>query len=47
MAFHYIGKLFRHPTHLNFTIIKKSLSALYYIPSSIIEKIKLHQLEKA
>jgi anaerobic magnesium-protoporphyrin IX monomethyl ester cyclase len=47
MAFHYIRKLFRHPTHLNFTIIKKSLSALYYIPSSIIEKIKLHQLEKA
>lgn len=47
VAFDHIRKLLRHPAHLNSTSIKKSLSALYYIPSSFIEKIKLQRLEKA
>ena len=47
LAFDHIRKLVRHPGHINYISIKKSLSALYYIPSSFIEKIKLQQLEKA
>jgi radical SAM superfamily enzyme YgiQ (UPF0313 family) len=47
LAFDHFRKLLRHPAHINFTGIKKSLSVLYYIPSSFIEKMKLQQLEKA
>jgi hypothetical protein len=36
-----------HPLKINFTIMKKALSVLYYMPSAFIEKIKLEQLEKA
>ena len=47
LAFDHMRKLLLHPGSLNFISIKKSLSALYYIPSALIEKIKLRQLEKA
>lgn len=47
LAFDYLGKLFKNPFAINFKMIKKAISVLYYIPSSFIEKIKLNQLEKA
>ena len=47
VAFDNIRKFIRQPFKINFTVIKKSLSVLYYLPSAFIEKIKLDQLEKA
>ena len=47
IAFDNIRKFISQPLKINGTIIKKALSAFYYVPSSIIEKIKLEQLEKA
>ncbi|MBS1610828.1 MAG: B12-binding domain-containing radical SAM protein [Bacteroidetes bacterium] len=47
LAFDYIRKFLTKPSAINIKSIKKATSALYYIPSSFIEKIKLNQLEKA
>jgi hypothetical protein len=34
------------PLKMNMKKIKKALSALYYLPASFIERIKLQKLEK-
>jgi anaerobic magnesium-protoporphyrin IX monomethyl ester cyclase len=47
IAFENLRQLFTQHAKLNFTIIKKILWGLYYIPSTFIEKIKLQRLEKA
>jgi anaerobic magnesium-protoporphyrin IX monomethyl ester cyclase len=47
IAFENFQQLFTQHAKLNFTIIKKILSGVYYIPLTFIEKIKLRQLEKA
>lgn len=41
-----IRQMFTHPLATNFSTLKKALSALYYIPATIIEKRKLQILEK-
>jgi len=46
LAFENIKLLFLHPFKINAATIKKALSALYYIPASMLEKQKLRQLEK-
>jgi len=46
IAFENLRQLLLHPAKINFFKIKKILSALYYVPATIIEKIKLNQLEK-
>jgi radical SAM superfamily enzyme YgiQ (UPF0313 family) len=45
LAFENMIKLFRHPFKMKFFTVKKALSVFYYLPASIIEKIKLNQLE--
>jgi anaerobic magnesium-protoporphyrin IX monomethyl ester cyclase len=47
LAFDYIRNLFTKPSAISFKSVKKAVSALYYIPSSFIEKLKLNKLEKA
>jgi len=46
LAYENLRELLRRPVKVNANILKKILSGLYYIPSSFIEKRKLHQLEK-
>ncbi|HMG83524.1 MAG TPA: radical SAM protein [Ferruginibacter sp.] len=46
IAFENLRQLFTHHAKLNFSIVKKILSGLYYAPATFIEKIKLQQLEK-
>ncbi len=46
LSFENWRQLFSHPVQSNFAMLKKALSALYYIPSAFIEKRKLQQLEK-
>src|SRR5450432_672011 len=47
LSFENWRQLFSNPVKSNFTTLKKALSGFYYVPSAFIEKIKLHQLEKA
>ena len=47
IAFENLKRLFTHPLQVDFHTVKKALSGLYYLPASIIDKQKLHQLEKA
>ncbi len=47
LAFDYIRNFFTNPSAINFKSFKKAVSALYYIPSSFIEGLKLRKLEKA
>jgi anaerobic magnesium-protoporphyrin IX monomethyl ester cyclase len=47
IAFENLKQLFIHPSRINFTTIKKTLSGLYYLPAAFIDKQKLQQLEKA
>ena len=46
LSFENWRQLFANPVKSNFAMMKKALSALYYIPSAFIEKRKLQQLEK-
>jgi len=46
IAFENIKQIFFHPFRLNSFRIKRALSALYYLPASYIDKIKLRKLEK-
>jgi len=39
--------LLKNPFKANFASLKKALSALYYIPATFFEKLKLNQLEQA
>lgn len=47
LSFENLQQLFAHPAKSNIATLKKALSGLYYAPAAFIEKIKLHQLEKA
>ena len=47
IAFENLKKLLTNPFRMNFFILKKALSGLYYLPASFIDKQKLLQLEKA
>ncbi|HTB53561.1 MAG TPA: radical SAM protein [Ferruginibacter sp.] len=47
IAFENLQQLFTQHAKLNLGIIKKIVSGLYYVPAAFIEKVKLHQLEKA
>src|SRR5215211_5234096 len=42
-----INDLIERPLDMKFSIFKKALSSLYYIPSAYLEKIKLARLESA
>jgi anaerobic magnesium-protoporphyrin IX monomethyl ester cyclase len=44
--FENLKQLFSHPWKINFLIVKKLLSGIYYVPSAFIEKLKLLQLQK-
>ena len=46
IAFENIKQLFAHPLKISAIKIKKSASALYYLPAAYIDKIKLQRLEK-
>ena len=46
IAFENIKQLVSHPFKSNFKMIKKALSAMYYMPAAYMDKQKLHQLEK-
>jgi anaerobic magnesium-protoporphyrin IX monomethyl ester cyclase len=46
IAFENFRQLFKDHAKLNMAVIKKIISALYYVPASFIAKMKLHQLEK-
>ncbi|MEO8111192.1 MAG: radical SAM protein [Ginsengibacter sp.] len=45
LSFENWRQLFSNPVKTNFSMLKKALSALYYIPSAFIEKRKLDHLE--
>jgi anaerobic magnesium-protoporphyrin IX monomethyl ester cyclase len=47
VAFENFRSLFRNPVNLRFSILRKALSGLYYIPASFLEKRKLQGLEKS
>ena len=47
LAFESLKQLFRQPFTFNFSVIKSALSAIYYIPASFIDNLKLRQLEKS
>ena len=42
-----IVQLFVHPFKTNLSVLKKACSAVYYLPASYIERIKLKKLENA
>ena len=46
IAFENIRQLLSHPLKISAVKIRKSLSALYYLPAAYIDKIKLQRLEK-
>jgi anaerobic magnesium-protoporphyrin IX monomethyl ester cyclase len=46
LAFENIKQLFEHPFRMSISRVKKALSAIYYLPASYIDKLKLRQLEK-
>ena len=46
IAFENIKQLLSHPFKSNFKMVKKALSAMYYMPAAYFDKQKLHQLEK-
>jgi len=46
IAFENLRQLFTDHAKLNFVIVKKILSGLYYAPATFFEKMKLQQLEK-
>ena len=46
LSFENWKQLFAKPLSVNFAMLKKAMSVLYYIPAAFIEKRKLHQLEK-
>jgi anaerobic magnesium-protoporphyrin IX monomethyl ester cyclase len=45
IACEHIRQLFKHPGSVNYTRIKKALSAVYYLPAAMIDRFKLVQLE--
>lgn len=47
IAYNNIKKLFTQPFKSNRLVLKKALSLLYYAPSSLLNELKLQQLEKA
>ncbi len=46
MAFAVLKQLLLHPFKINGAAVKKSLSALYYLPAAYLDKLKLQRLEK-
>src|SRR5206468_8022873 len=46
LAFENIKKLLGQPLKMNAALIKKALSAIYYLPAAFFAERKLHQLEK-
>jgi anaerobic magnesium-protoporphyrin IX monomethyl ester cyclase len=46
IAFENFSQLFKQHAKINFSVFKKILSGLYYMPATFIEKMKLRQLEK-
>jgi len=46
IAFENIRQLLAHPLKISTAKIRKSLSALYYLPAAYVDKIKLQRLEK-
>jgi anaerobic magnesium-protoporphyrin IX monomethyl ester cyclase len=46
LAFENIKQLLAHPFQIDYTGIKRALSAFYYLPAAFIDKLKLWQLEK-
>ncbi|MGH2566145.1 MAG: B12-binding domain-containing radical SAM protein, partial [Ginsengibacter sp.] len=46
LSFENWKQLFAKPLSVNFAMLKKAISGLYYVPASFIEERKLHQLEK-
>ncbi len=46
LSFENWKQLLAHPFTINFAMLRKAMSGLYYIPATFIEKRKLHQLEK-
>ncbi len=47
IALQQLKKIFTEPMRVNFSMIKKAMSAVYYIPAEMINKIKLNKLEHA
>ncbi|MEO6668585.1 MAG: radical SAM protein [Ferruginibacter sp.] len=47
IAFENIKKILSHPFKVNGHMIKKAISFIYYMPSEILNKFKLNQLEKS
>ena len=47
IAFENIKKMLAQPLAFRISILRKALSAFYYIPASFVEKVKLNNLEKA
>jgi radical SAM superfamily enzyme YgiQ (UPF0313 family) len=45
LSFENLKQIFANPVGTNFITVKKALSGFYYIPATLIEKIKLNQLE--
>ncbi len=46
LAFENMKKIILHPFKANAAMLKRAISSIYYIPSSIASKYKLNQLEK-
>ncbi len=46
IAFENIKNLLTHPLTLRISILRKALSALYYIPATFVDKVKLNKLER-
>jgi radical SAM superfamily enzyme YgiQ (UPF0313 family) len=46
LAFEDVKLVFAHPLSLNFARLKRAMSAFYYLPATLIDKLKLHFLEK-
>ena len=47
LAYESLAKIFRQPDAVDLTTLKKALSGLYYIPATLLEKIKLNHLAHA
>lgn len=46
IAYENLKQFFMHPFKSNIRMVKKALSALYYVPAAFLDKQKLRQLEK-
>jgi hypothetical protein len=39
-----VKRIFAHPVKINFALVKKAVSGLYYAPAAAIHKVKLNRL---